>query len=224
MKIISFVLLLMASWAFVLVGCSDNSAPVVAPGEQALSAPTSFTHLVKEGVLNSVTGSCQTYLVFIHDPALGDVLFNGPKSKESFYNTMTFSAIKHADGTYSGTFVSQYHGVAKDERTGFLAKVQGRVLHVAVQDNMGKIVFQISGGDYAGWWGVLAFKDLGEGGTSAPPDMQSVWEFSDQPATVQVWESQTPQEFIDWTVETYQPYFPWFQGWFPIDNGDVQVH
>jgi len=223
MKTLFLALLLMASLAFVQLGCSEKSAPLVGPNEQNIATSSSPAGLAKEGVVNSVTGSCQTYLVFIHDPVLGDVLFNGPKSKESFYNTMTFSAIKHNDGTYSGTFVSQYHGVSKDQHTGFLAKVQGRIVHVSVQDNMGKIVFQISEGDYAGWWGVLAFKDLGEGGKSAPPDMQSVWEFSDKPADLQFWESQTPQEFIDWSVETYQPYLPWFQGWFPMDNGNVQV-
>lgn len=224
MKTFCCAFLLIASMAFVLLGCSDQPTPLLGPTDQAISISTSPGSLAKEGVLNSVTGSCQTYLVFIHDPILGDVLFNGPKSKESFYNTITLSAIEHNDGTYSGIFVSQYHGVPKDQATGFLAKVQGRVLHVSVQDNMGKIVFQIIDGEYSGWWGVIAFKDLGEGGKPAPPDMQSAWEFSDQPADLQLWKTQTPQEFIDWTVEMYQPYFPWFEGWFPIDNGNVQVH
>jgi hypothetical protein len=35
MKILPFALLLMASTAFVLLGCSDNSAPIVAPTDQA---------------------------------------------------------------------------------------------------------------------------------------------------------------------------------------------
>jgi hypothetical protein len=43
MKILSFVLLLMVSMAFVLMGCSDNSAPIAAPTDQAaplVVAPT----------------------------------------------------------------------------------------------------------------------------------------------------------------------------------------
>ncbi len=223
MKTFGCAFLLMASLAFVQLGCSDTSAPVVPPTAQDISAVTSPGVLAKEGVLHSVTGNCQTYLAYMHDPVLGDILFNGPKSKESFYNNITFSAVKHDDGTYSGNFVSQYHRVPEDQHTGFLAKVQGRIVHVAVQDNMGKIVFQITDGDYAGWWGVIAFKDLGEGGKGAPPDMQSVWEFSDQPADLEFWKSQTPQEFIDWSVEILQSYLPWFHGWCPMDNGNLQV-
>ena len=47
MKTVSHVLLLMASMAFVLLGCSDNSAPIVAPNDQALSTPTSSATLEK---------------------------------------------------------------------------------------------------------------------------------------------------------------------------------
>ena len=43
-------------------------------------------------------------------------------------------------------------------------------------------------------------------------------------ADLQLWKSQTPKEFIDWSVELYQQYLPWFEGWFPIDNGNVRVH
>jgi hypothetical protein len=223
MKTLSFALFLMASLAFVLSGCSDRSAPVVGPADQAISASTVSSSLAKGGILNSVTGSCQSYQVVVEDPILGTLIIPGQKSKESFYNTITFSAIEQNDGTYSGNFVSQFHNVPKDQATGGLAKVTGRVLHVSVQDNMGKIVFQIVDGDYTGMWGVIVVKDLGEGGKSGSLDLQSAWLISDIPGDLQLWKSQTPQEYINMTVEMYQPYLPWFNGWLPIDNGNVQV-
>jgi hypothetical protein len=223
MKARSLALLLMASLAFVLLGCSDNSNSVVTPSDQTINASSSPRSLAKGGVTISVTGSCQAYLVAVDDPNLGLIIIPGQKSKESFYNTMSFSAIEHSDGTYSGTFVSQFHGVPKEQATGGLAKVTGRVLHVSVQDNIGKFVFIIADGDFAGMWGVIAFKDLGEGGKSGSPDLQAAWLFSDKPEDLQLWKSQTPQEYIDTTVAMYQPFLPWFNAWLPIDNGNVQV-
>lgn len=223
MKTISLAILVIASLAFVLLGCSDSPAPIVSPNEQGLSTPALSAALSKGGVLNSVTGSCQSYQVVVEDPNLGPLIIPGDKSKESFYNTIGFSAIKHNDGTCSGTFDYQFHGVPKDQATGGLAKILGRVLHVSIQGHMGKIVFQIVDGDYAGMWGAIVFEDLGEGGKSGSPDLQSAFLISDLPEDLQLWKSQTPQEYIDMTVQLYQPYLPWFNGWLPIDNGNVQV-
>ncbi len=49
MKILSLTLLLMASMAFVLLGCSDNSAPIGAPTDQAGLSSSSSTVLAKAG-------------------------------------------------------------------------------------------------------------------------------------------------------------------------------
>jgi hypothetical protein len=46
MKIMSLALLLMASMAFVLVGCSDNSAPLVAPTDQSAQTPAPLAKAV----------------------------------------------------------------------------------------------------------------------------------------------------------------------------------
>jgi PBP1b-binding outer membrane lipoprotein LpoB len=46
MKIMSLALLLMASMAFVLVGCSDKSAPLVAPTDQSAQTPAPLAKAV----------------------------------------------------------------------------------------------------------------------------------------------------------------------------------
>ena len=58
MKILSVALLLMASMAFVLLGCSDKSTSPVTPGEQTIGAPSSSAGLAKMGdEQHSATGS-----------------------------------------------------------------------------------------------------------------------------------------------------------------------
>ena len=57
MNPLSFVLLLMASLVFVLLGCSDNSEPITGPNDQALPMSLTATPLAKGGdVVGSVSG------------------------------------------------------------------------------------------------------------------------------------------------------------------------
>jgi len=49
MKLLSVAVLLMASLAFVLMGCSDNSAPLVSPTDRAISSPSLPAVLAKAG-------------------------------------------------------------------------------------------------------------------------------------------------------------------------------
>ncbi len=82
MKLLSCALLLMASLAFVLLGCSENSTPIASPTNQ-MAPPMPAAGLAKGGVLHSVTGSANCYAII--DPATGFV-FPGPKQKGGFYN------------------------------------------------------------------------------------------------------------------------------------------
>jgi hypothetical protein len=59
MKTASLALLLMASMAFVVMGCSDNSAPLVSPAAQSAQTPVSLEkcgNVVVSFSLNSVKG------------------------------------------------------------------------------------------------------------------------------------------------------------------------
>ena len=54
---LSVMLMMMASLAFVLVGCTENSAPIAGPNDQALSSPTLPTALAKGSWVMMATGS-----------------------------------------------------------------------------------------------------------------------------------------------------------------------
>ncbi len=173
--------------------------------------------MAKSGVVLSATGSCQSYLVVDEH----GWLVPGPKEKGGLYNTISFTAFKHADGTYSGMLLSQTHW--GPQGADWLTKVKGKVVHLSIQDNMAKIIFLITEGTMAGQWGVIAFKDLGEGGKSAPPDLQSAWWSTSSTVEKESWETLTPQGYVDWTVTQLNPPLLWFTGWMAIDNGNVQV-
>ncbi len=56
MKAFPAILLLMASVAFVLAGCSDSSTPVATPGDQMVGSGH-VMGLAKAGVIHAVSGS-----------------------------------------------------------------------------------------------------------------------------------------------------------------------
>ena len=86
MKILSVALLLMASLAFVMWGCSDNSSSVVSTNEQT-SAPGGLS---KSAPVHSVTGS--SLLRFTDN--YGSVKMG----------TLTINAFLYQDGTAGGTY------------------------------------------------------------------------------------------------------------------------
>jgi len=85
MKTFCCAFLLMASMAFVLLGCSDNSGPVAASNEQ-VTAPSNASSLAKGGpVVHSVTGSS---LLRFFDKM----------------GTLTIAAHQYEDATVDGTY------------------------------------------------------------------------------------------------------------------------
>jgi hypothetical protein len=101
MKTLSCVLLLMASLAFVMLGCSDDLAPIAAPNEQALSTAASSNGLAKGGpVVHSATGSAHT------------ILGIGARGGASWF--FSFSALQYADGSFGGRVnISDHYNQAK---------------------------------------------------------------------------------------------------------------
>jgi hypothetical protein len=154
MKILSPALLLMASVAFVMLGCSDKSGPVEVPTDQALSSQTSSGSLAKGGmVVHSATGS-------------GHVITGiGTRGGATWF--FTFSALQHADGSFGGRVNINDHS--------FHAVGNYPVVYLNVQGNRALIV------DYGEWpasWGggfyymAYVVTDNGEG-SNAPPDQHS---------------------------------------------------
>lgn len=111
MKALSFALMLMASLGFVLLGCSDNSAPVAGPTDQAITSSSSVADLAKGGVLHSVTGSGHISLI------------NGVTP---YNERWAVNAIQHSTTEFSGE-VSYHDWVA-----GF--KFHGKIIDLKVDE------------------------------------------------------------------------------------------
>jgi hypothetical protein len=224
MKIFSVALLLMATLAVVLLGCSDNSAPIASANEQVAPTTTSPGNLAKGGVVHSVTGSANTYSVF--DPA--GYIWPGPKQKGGFYNVVTVNAIDQGNGIFSGRFINQFQGKLPAEQAyGFCAKVEAKVIHLVVDGNKALVVAEITswkapdGTPPLPWWLAQVFIDNGEGGPGGSPDETGGLWASPDPADKDLWIGMSPQDYLDWMMIITGPL-----GWgptYPVDHGNIQV-
>jgi hypothetical protein len=222
MKLLSCALLLMASMAFVLLGCSDRSTPIATPTDQ-MAPPVSATGLAKGGVLHAVTGSANCYAII--DPATG-FIFPGPKQKGGFYNVVTVNAVDQGNGVYAGRFINQFQGKVPEEwNWGFAARVEAKVKYLAVEGNMALVVAEITsmtipeGFPPGPWWVAQVFIDNGEGGPGGSPDETGALWATPDPAEAQTWMQWTPQEYLDWTITIPGN----ISSKYPVDKGNIQV-
>jgi hypothetical protein len=214
MKVVSYALLLMASMAFVLVGCSDNSAPVVAPSEQAVATITSPGPLAKMGAdMHSATGNAHWRII-------------GSQYRVRF----SFSAIQHADGSITGE--------VRNNDEGPTFKMHAKVWDLKVEGNQAKICFTFSKGsiygppggpytDISGWLVCVVVVDNGEGKSATGPDIVSLVEggppgYEYEPGvTVEDVLAMGIDEFLTYILNYYQQPYSWFMP--AIDQGSVQV-
>lgn len=153
MKILSVALLLMATMAFVLVGCLDNSDPVAASPEQQVLVSNTAVAPAKEGpVVNSASGN----------PAL----FYGGKIVVS-----AFTAHRYSDGSGGGEYEFWAH--AFDPTLG--NKWHGKVLFLQVWYGNTAVIGGIETGQYGlpDTYDIFVVTDNGEG-ANAQPDMRAV--------------------------------------------------
>jgi hypothetical protein len=222
MKTFSLVLLLIASMAFVLVGCSDNSTPVAGPTEQALSTAASSSSLAKGGIINSVTGTGHWKSV--------------PNSIQSNVRT-SFSAIRHADGSVSGEVQSRDKGP--------LFAFHGKVIDLKVQGNIARLEFVFTratyfgapladyyGGDLSNVVAWFVVVDNGEGKKAGGPDCVSGVLWGDDAElqfvlgmTVEEIRNMEVVEFNDWMQNEVLPLLgvPSEDFFMPVEKGSVQV-
>jgi hypothetical protein len=220
MKNLSLALLLVASMAFVLVGCSDNSAPLVSPEDAVVSSVTSQASLAKGDVLNSATGSA--HYKFVSGSLQSRVRFS-------------FSAVRHANGTCSGEVQNN------DEGPTF--NFHGKVFDLKVEDNAAKFAFKFSYGTYYGipfgdWYGgvdISAFTawcvvvDNGQGKNATGADLVSWILWTDGSdigtATIEDVNAMGPQAYLNWIKNVICPMYNIsyddFLGQF--DNGSIRV-
>ncbi len=122
MKAFPVILLLMSSVASVLSGCSDSLAPVSALCDQTASPMSSPGTLGKMGTeMHSVTRNAHWKIA-------------GTQTQVRF----SFSAIQHADGSFSGE--------VRNLDEGPQAKIKGRVYDLELDGNRAKICFTTANG------------------------------------------------------------------------------
>jgi hypothetical protein len=210
MKTLSFVLLLIASMAFVLMGCSDNSSPVVSPTNQAINTPTSNMSLAKGGaVVNSAAGNGH----------ISDIYSGVPKF------SFSFTANRYADGTSSGEVQFLDHAGSK---------FHGTVIDLKVDGNNAKLCWTFSRGllvyspeviiQLEGMFGCTVVQDNGEGKKATGPDMMTGFVWTDgsdlpPPTTIADLKGMSPNAFITWVEQFTGGASPFM----PCDQGNVQV-
>jgi hypothetical protein len=160
MKVLSCALLLMASMAFVLFGCSDNSNSLVTPNDQAIAPSTSHAVLAKMGEgIHSATGTGHAWYIWDRSPAL-----------------CSFSAILHADGRCSG----EIQDIDKGQPFYF----HGKVYDLRVEENRARVSWKCTRGswpaygapDMTGWLGMMVVVDNGKGNGATEHDLMSmIW-------------------------------------------------
>jgi hypothetical protein len=233
MKALSVASLLMAGLAFVLVACSDSSAPVAGPTDQALSSSTTSTDLAKCGVrvISSLRGSANNYYDLWYLPD-GTLMGTVPDPKGKFYTIETFEADAYSNGKASGSFHYQFLGkLPPGVSGGFFGKFDGKVLRLVVEGNKAFVVVEIE--NWKSWalpaWFAQVFIDNGKRGWSR--DKVSEWFTTNNPDVASdplgygsrdLWLTMGPDQFIQWTTAQLKD-FPSVPPVFPIDHGNIQV-
>jgi hypothetical protein len=208
MKVFSFVLLLMASMAFVLLGCSDNSNLVVTPGEQTIAASSSGASFAKaDPILHSATGACNDFW-------------------EGKIQSWAFNAKQKANGDVDGVVQIIVHSQSRD--VGFL---HCNVLSLKVYDMPDGSKAAVIGmvevekkGLYKGSYDAFVVFDYGEG-SKAHPDMYTGYICWDPDNSLdnmkEVW-SWPPDKVIDQIVLIH-PGTTRADVLLPIHEGNIQV-
>ena len=235
MKILSCALLLMASMAFVLLGCSDNSGPIVAPKDQVLSSPTSSTDLAKCGVkvINSLRGSANNWYALWYSPDGTELWGTMPDPKGRFYTVETFEADAYSNGTASGSFHYNFLGKLPKgvEAVGGWGKFEGKVIKLAVEGNKAFVVVEVKNWKSTSLPGWFAQVFIDNGKRASSRDEVSEWfttqlrSIADDPTNYwgsrELWLGMGPKDFIEWTKGQLAE-FP-LPVLFSIDHGNIQV-
>jgi len=224
-KTLSLALLLMASMAFVLLGCSDREDSVLSPPDAPSLSPAAeltATGLGKSGpVLNSVSGNLHHFF--------GIADGTGKRRWDCFSN-VSVSAKLDQDHIASGSIRSRYIGTPPE---GYFPPFSGRIIQLMVEDNpgvgrMAKVMFEITEGaelfppEYGPTpVGVVVVIDGGEG-KKALPDCTVVWWAIDSPEVIEAigLYGMSPLEYAQLIQSMLPPEVPLYS---PVDNGNIQV-
>ena len=148
MKVQSLALLLVASYAFVLLGCSDTATPLVSPTDAVASSISSPPTLAKGGpVTHAASGSANVFV-----------------EGKSF--TFAFTANEYAGPSYDGEYQIYVHAQPPE-----WGKIHGKVMSLKVYDYLGGKAAVIgtieTKSGFPGFYDAFVVVDLGEGKKSA---------------------------------------------------------
>jgi len=209
-KPLSLALLLVASMAFVMLGCSEDSSSPADVGTQTVAASRATASLAKRGpIVASVTGNGAVRL---------DVWLDG----KQLYGTFSISARKYADGSCDGEYQIIDHVVAWKSTNWW----HGKVLSLVIDGNKALVGGQEmsfpGNGDnmFLNWYDALVLVDNGQGSNATTPDMRSFLHVEPPENYLhmknEVW-SMTPDNFITFLETTYG------FSLFTVTNGNIQV-
>jgi hypothetical protein len=209
-KTLSLALLLMASMAFVLLGCTDNSSSLVSAGEQAVATSVAPASLAKRGpVVASVTGN-------------GAVRYDFWLDGKQVFGSFAISARKYADGSCDGEYQAIDHVVAWKSTNSW----HGKVLSLEIDGNKALVGGQemsfAGNGDEVNlnWYDAFVLVDNGQGSGATSPDMRSIVHIEPPENYLhmknEVW-SMTPDNFITFEENAYG------FSLFTVTQGNIQV-
>jgi len=211
MKILSVALLVMASMAFVLSGCSDKSGPIVAPTDQAMSSGSTAGPSKTDCQLHSAAGTAYWKTL----------PFTGETQEKN-----VFSAIRLPNGKIAGEIW---------ERDAVPQVVfDGKATDLKVSGNKAKMCYKITNGTWAlgvppqdikGFFACIVVIDQGHGSSPSQRDEVSLTLVTDgsdiAPTTISEVVAMTPDQYIAWVSSTFgitnSDFFP------RIDRGLVEV-
>ncbi len=210
MKILQLALLLIASLAFVLIGCSDTPTSMSAGPAQGLNTPTGFAKV--GAVIHTATGCARIRAFWGYSY----------KTEFSFCATLTLQGIS------SGEVVMTDQSSLKSG--GEISKFRGEIFNLQVEGNRAKLNWTYTSGPWTGMYGCTVVEDNGEG-AKAGPDMASAFLWTDGSDlggyTISQVIAMSPNEYIGW-LEDYV--FVELMGMpagtpalEPTDHGNVQV-
>jgi hypothetical protein len=203
MKVLSLIMLFVASMAFVLVGCNDNSSPLLAPTEKALSNATTPSALAKGGpVVHSASGNC-------------GIFFEGKNV------TFAFTANKYADGSCSGEYQIYTH--SQDPAWG---KWHGKVVSLEIHDGNKAVIGGVeTHSGFPGYFDTFVVIDNGEGKNATPDMWTSTVYWSETQSDPPVWSLPPDQVYNKIIEEQLSMGYVVTVGDFliPIQHGNIQV-
>ncbi len=205
MKTLSFALLLVASMAFVLLGCSDN--PMVTPGEQAVAPSSSGASLAKgRPIVHSATGACSEF-------------FGGK------IQSWAFNAKQYEDGTCDGVVQIDVHSQSRD--MGFLhCNVMSLKLYDMPDGAKAAVIgmVEVEKGPFNGSYDAFVVYDYGEGNKGHPDMFTTVicWDPENSLENMKAVWNMPPDEVIQRILDIH-PGLTWNDVLVPVDEGNVQV-